>query len=73
MSDKIKINIDSSINCYAFEDIDLNQGKLKISYIEDYFCSPCEWFGYVDEVKYLKDKLSCPICNNSELEMNDEK
>ena len=34
MSDKIKINIDSSINCYAFEDIDLNQGKLKISYIE---------------------------------------
>ena len=34
MSNKIKINIDSSINCYAFEDIDLNQGKLKISYIE---------------------------------------
>ena len=31
---KIKINIDSSINCYAFEDIDLNQGKLKVSYIE---------------------------------------
>ena len=27
----------------------------------------------LDEVKYLKDKLSCPICNNSELEMNDEK
>ena len=34
MSNKIKINIDSSINCYAFEDIDLNQGKLKVSYIE---------------------------------------
>ena len=34
MINKIKINIDSSINCYAFEDIDLNQGKLKISYIE---------------------------------------
>ena len=34
MSNKIKINIDSSINCYAFEDIDLNQGKLKISYVE---------------------------------------
>ncbi len=34
MIKKIKINIDSSINCYAFEDIDLNQGKLKISYIE---------------------------------------
>tara|TARA_B110000091_G_C13593738_1_gene381703 strand:+ start:186 stop:548 length:363 start_codon:yes stop_codon:yes gene_type:complete len=34
MSNKIKINIDSSINCFAFEDIDLNQGKLKVSYIE---------------------------------------
>ena len=34
MSNKIKKNIDSSINCYAFEDIDLNQGKLKVSYIE---------------------------------------
>ena len=34
MTNKIKINIDSSINCFAFEDIDLNQGKLKVSYIE---------------------------------------
>ena len=34
MSNAIKFYIDASINCYAFEDIDLNQGKLKISYIE---------------------------------------
>lgn len=34
MTNKIKINIDSSINCYAFEEIDLNQGKIKVSYIE---------------------------------------
>jgi hypothetical protein len=40
----------------------------------DYFCSPCEWFGYVDEVKYLKD-IECLVqsCKMSELEMNDEK
>ena len=34
MSNPIKLHIDASINCYAFEDIDLNQGNLKISYIE---------------------------------------
>jgi hypothetical protein len=31
---KFKINIDSSIECSAFEDIDINEGKIKISYIE---------------------------------------
>ena len=39
----------------------------------DYFCSPCEWFGYVDETIYLNDRNSCPICKNGQLEMNDEK
>jgi hypothetical protein len=39
----------------------------------DYFCSPCEWFGYVDETLYLDDRNVCPICKNTELEMNDEK
>ena len=39
----------------------------------DYFCSPCEWFGYVDETIYLKDRNSCPICKNSQLEVNEEK
>ena len=39
----------------------------------DYFCSPCEWFGYVDETLYLNDRNVCPICKNIELEMNDEK
>ena len=34
MPNHIKLHIDTSINCYAFEDIDLNQGSLKISYIE---------------------------------------
>ena len=34
MPNKTSLQIDASINCYAFEDIDLNKGSLKISYIE---------------------------------------
>ena len=39
----------------------------------DYFCSPCEWFGFVDEARYSKKGMSCPLCGNTRLEINDKK
>ena len=37
----------------------------------DYFCSPCEWFGFVDEAKYSAKGMLCPLCGNANLEVNE--
>ena len=39
----------------------------------DYRCTLCEWKGTVDECEFDDwGQLSCPMCGESELEMNDK-
>jgi len=69
-----KINFASNIFYICKECLPtLKNCKSKISPFKwDYFCSPCEWFGFVDEAKYSNNAMSCPICKNKNLELNDE-
>jgi hypothetical protein len=59
--------------CVACLPTTLNNNNEMEPFQWDYFCSPCEWFGFVDEAKYSEKGMSCPICGNTGLETNERK